>query len=158
MHSSKIDISLRDHLRKQPKGTFIVQQKHVNHNWRALCHIQRLVYPSRWPHDKPGNRPSDRGSYKNGMKQKIFKSGKIHAYGHSNQFIMLNAIDMNPSPQKMPKTRQGAGPEELMNIYMEHMYAEQFKELLIRYFGHAVHTVLDIAGIDNHILDSWRFI
>ena len=52
------------------------------------------------------------------------------------------------------RTRQGAGPEELMNIYMEHMYAEQFKRASHPvFFGHAVHTVLDIAGIDN--ATSW---
>ena len=91
------------------------------------------------------------GLTKNGMKQEdLQKWEKFMRTDTGNQFIMLNAIDMNPSPPKMPKTRQGAGPEELMDIYMEHMYAEQFKRASHPvFFGHAVHTVLDIAGIDN---------
>ena len=95
------------------------------------------------------------GLTKNGMKKEdLQKWEKFMRTDTGNQFIMLNAIDMNPSPPKMPKTRQGAGPEELMNIYMEHMYAEQFKRASHPvFFGHAVHTVLDIAGIDN--ATSW---
>ena len=43
-----------------------------------------------------------------------------------DQFIMLNNIDMNPSPPKMPDTPEGATAQELMDVYMEHMYSELF--------------------------------
>ena len=95
------------------------------------------------------------GLTKNGMKQEDLKKWeKFMRTDKGNQFIMLNAIDMTPSPPKMPKTPQGAGPEELMTIYMEHMYSEQLKRASHPvFFGQAVHTVLDIAGIDN--ATSW---
>ena len=67
-----------------------------------------------------------------------------------DQFIMLNNIDMNPSPPKMPDTREGATAQELMDVYMEHMYSEQFKRACHPvFFGEVVHETLDITGIEN---------
>ena len=95
------------------------------------------------------------GLTKNGMEHEDLKKWeRFMRTDTGNQFIMLNAIDMNPSPPKMPKTPQGAGPEELMDIYMEHMYSEQFKRASHPvFFGQAVNTVLDITGIDS--ATSW---
>lgn len=67
-----------------------------------------------------------------------------------DQFIMLNNIDMNPSPPKMPDTREGATAQELMDVYMDHMYSEQFKRACHPvFFGEVVHETLDITGIEN---------
>ena len=67
-----------------------------------------------------------------------------------DQFIMLNNIDMNPSPPKMPDTPEGATAQELMDVYMEHMYSEQFKRACHPvFFGEVVHETLDITGIEN---------
>ena len=67
-----------------------------------------------------------------------------------DQFIMLNNIDMNPSPPKMPDTPEGATAQQLMDVYMEHMYSEQFKRACHPvFFGEVVHETLDITGIEN---------
>ena len=67
-----------------------------------------------------------------------------------DQFIMLNNIDMNPSPPKMPDTPEGATAQELMDVYMDHMYSEQFKRACHPvFFGEVVHETLDITGIEN---------
>ena len=67
-----------------------------------------------------------------------------------DQFIMLNNIEMNPSPPKMPDTPEGATAQELMDVYMEHMYSEQFKRACHPvFFGEVVHETLDITGIEN---------
>ena len=71
-----------------------------------------------------------------------------------DQFIMLNNIDMNPSPPKMPDTPEGATAQELMDVYMEHMYSELFKRACHPiFFGEVVHETLDLVGIENAI--SW---
>ena len=71
-----------------------------------------------------------------------------------NQFIMLNNIDMNPNPPKMPKTPKGASAEALMAVYMEHMYAEQFKRACHPvFFGEVVNESMDLTGIEN--ASSW---
>lgn len=71
-----------------------------------------------------------------------------------DQFIMLNNIDMNPSPPKMPDTPEGATAQELMDVYMEHMYSELFKRACHPiFFGEVVHETLDLVGIEN--AKSW---
>jgi len=71
-----------------------------------------------------------------------------------NQFIMLNNLDMNPAPPKMPKTPDDATAQDLMDVYMEHMYPELLKRASHPiFFGQAVHQALDVEGIEN--ASSW---
>jgi hypothetical protein len=70
-----------------------------------------------------------------------------------NDFIMVNLLDMNESPPTLPATGPGAGPMELINHYMEHMYPAQLKRASHPvFFGRAVADAMDLSGIEgaNH--------
>ncbi len=67
-----------------------------------------------------------------------------------NDFIMINLLDMNESPPDLPATGRGAGPMQLINHYMEHMYPAQFKRASHPiFFGRAVADAMDISGIEG---------
>lgn len=67
-----------------------------------------------------------------------------------NDFIMVNLLDMNESPPELPATGPGAGPMELINHYMEHMYPAQFKRASHPiFFGRAVADAMDLSGIEG---------
>ncbi len=67
-----------------------------------------------------------------------------------NDFIMVNLIDLNESPRKLTATGPDAGPMELLNYYMEHMYPAQFKRASHPiFFGRAVADALDISGVEG---------
>lgn len=71
-----------------------------------------------------------------------------------NDFIMVNLLDMNESPPELPATGPGAGPMDLINHYMEHMYPAQFKRASHPiFFGRAVADAMDISGIEG--ADHW---
>ena len=65
-----------------------------------------------------------------------------------NDFIMVNLLDMNESPPTLPATGPGAGPMDLINHYMEHMYLAQFERASHPvFFGRAVADAMDLSGI-----------
>ena len=67
-----------------------------------------------------------------------------------NDFIMVNLLDMNESPPTLPATGPGAGPMDLINHYMEHMYPAQFKRASHPvFFGRAVADAMDLSGING---------
>jgi hypothetical protein len=67
-----------------------------------------------------------------------------------NDFVMVNLLDMNESPPELPATGPGAGPMELINHYMEHMYPAQFKRACHPvFFGRAVADAMDLSGIEG---------
>ena len=67
-----------------------------------------------------------------------------------NDFIMVNLLDMNESPPELPATGPDAGPMELINHYMEHMYPAQFKRASHPvFFGRAVADAMDLSGVDG---------
>lgn len=67
-----------------------------------------------------------------------------------NDFVMVNLLDMNESPPELPATGPGAGPMELINHYMEHMYPAQFKRACHPiFFGRAVADAMDLSGIED---------
>ena len=95
------------------------------------------------------------GLQANGLAENALESWKrFMRTDTGDQFIMLNNIDMNPSPPKMPDTPEGASALELMDVYMEHMYSEQFKRACHPvFFGEVVHETMDVTGIEN--ATSW---
>ena len=65
-----------------------------------------------------------------------------------NDFIMVNLLDMNESPPTLPATGPGAGPMELINHYMEHMYPEQLKRASHPiFYGEAIADAIDLVGM-----------
>jgi len=67
-----------------------------------------------------------------------------------DDFIMVNLIDLNESPRELTATGPDAGPMELLNYYMEHMYPAQFKRASHPiFFGRAVADALDISGVEG---------
>lgn len=70
------------------------------------------------------------------------------------QFLMLNALEMNPNPPTVAGAEPGETADQLTNRYMAHL----FPELLLRashpvVLGDAVYSVVDIVGIEN--AESW---
>ncbi len=67
-----------------------------------------------------------------------------------SQFLMLNAIDMAENPPFVDEKTAGETADQLMARYMDHMYAQLFKRACHPVIvGDAVHTVLDIDGIEG---------
>lgn len=67
-----------------------------------------------------------------------------------NDFIMINLLDMNESPRELPATGPGAGPMQLLNHYMEHMYPAQFERASHPiFFGRSVADAMDISGVEG---------
>lgn len=66
------------------------------------------------------------------------------------QFLMVNAIDMSEDPPDVAGAPAGATASELMDLYMEHMYGELFKQACHPVsFGEAVHEAVDLVGIEG---------
>jgi hypothetical protein len=67
-----------------------------------------------------------------------------------NQFLMVNNIDMNETPGDVAGAQPGESSDQIMNRYMEHMYPALFARASHPvFFGNAVHTSLDVVGIEN---------
>jgi len=67
-----------------------------------------------------------------------------------SDFYMVNSLDMNDSPPELPATGPGAGPDELLAHYMEHMYPAQFARASHPvFYGRAIADAMDISGIAN---------
>jgi hypothetical protein len=70
-----------------------------------------------------------------------------------NQFIMVNLLDMNPTPASSPMFNadmNGMSADQLLGHYMEHMYPALFKRASHPlFFGVAVAPALDIIGIED---------
>lgn len=65
-------------------------------------------------------------------------------------FIMINLLDMNETPPELPATGPGAAPGDLIDHYMEHMYAAQLARASHPvFFGRAIADAMDIAGIEG---------
>ncbi len=70
------------------------------------------------------------------------------------QFFMVNVIDMNENPPNVEGARPGASADELMALYMEHMYGELLKRASHPVvYGQAVFPALDLVGIEG--AESW---
>ncbi|MBT3695636.1 MAG: hypothetical protein HON25_10950 [Gammaproteobacteria bacterium] len=67
-----------------------------------------------------------------------------------NQFLMINNIDMNETPGNVAGALPGESSDQIMDRYMEHMYPALFARASHPiFFGNAVHTSLDVVGIQN---------
>jgi hypothetical protein len=67
-----------------------------------------------------------------------------------NQFLMVNNIDMNETPGDVAGSQPGESSDQIMDRYMEHMYPALFTRASHPiFFGNAVHTSLDVVGIQN---------
>ena len=66
------------------------------------------------------------------------------------QFLMLNVVDYAESPPDVPGAAPGESATQLMNRYMEHMYAELFKRACHpTIMGDAVHDAIDLVGVET---------
>ena len=67
-----------------------------------------------------------------------------------NDFIMINALDMNDNPPELPATGPGADASALIDHYMEHMYTAQLKRASHPvFYGRAVADAMDISGVEG---------
>ena len=67
-----------------------------------------------------------------------------------NQFLMVNNLDMNETPGEVAGAQPGESSDQIMDRYMEHMYPALFARASHPiFFGNAVHTSLDVVGIQN---------
>jgi hypothetical protein len=63
---------------------------------------------------------------------------------------MLDAIDHAEDPPDVPSAEPGELAGQLMNRYMEHMYAEVFERARHpTIMGDAVHAALDLVRVDT---------
>ena len=70
------------------------------------------------------------------------------------QFLMVNNIDMNEDPPDVDGAEPGESADQLMDRYMEHMYAQLLKRASHPViYGNAVFRVLDVVGIEG--AESW---
>ena len=68
------------------------------------------------------------------------------------QFIMVNLIDMADAPPQIPGAPPNATADDLLDIYMAHMYRELFKRACHPVFvGEAVFVPLDVVGIERAV-------
>ncbi len=66
------------------------------------------------------------------------------------QFLMLNAVDYADDPPDVPGAEPGESATQLMDRYMEHMYAELFSRACHpTVIGHAVFLALDLVGVED---------
>ncbi len=66
------------------------------------------------------------------------------------QFLMVNIIDYADDPPDVAGAEPGESATQLMNRYMEHMYAELFSRACHpMVMGEAVHTALDLVGVET---------
>jgi len=66
------------------------------------------------------------------------------------EFLMVNVIDMAEDPPDVEGAEPGLTAEQLMDHYMEHMYAQLFQRASHPVVvGDAVFSVMDVVGIDG---------
>lgn len=66
------------------------------------------------------------------------------------EFLMVNVIDMAEDPPDVEGAEPGLTAEQLMNHYMEHMYAQLLQRASHPVvMGDAVFTAMDVVGIDG---------
>lgn len=92
----------------------------------------------------------------NGMpEERIATIARFMREDTGRQFLMINALDLNPNPPDVPGAAPGESAEQLMARYMAHM----FPALLTRashpvLAGDAVFSAIDVSGIDN--AEQWQ--
>lgn len=70
------------------------------------------------------------------------------------QFLMLNAVEMNPNPPHVEGAEPGETADQLMNRYLAHILPELLQRASHPAFlGDAVFSAVDIVGIEN--AESW---
>jgi len=66
------------------------------------------------------------------------------------QFLMVNVVDYADNPPDVPGAEPGESATQLMNRYMEHMYAQLFKRACHpTVIGEAAFLALDMVGVDD---------
>ncbi len=66
------------------------------------------------------------------------------------QFLMVNVVDYADDPPDMPGAAPGASAQDLMDIYMEHMYAQLFRRACHpTTAGGAVFGAMDLVGMNT---------
>ena len=71
-----------------------------------------------------------------------------------DDFVMVNIIEMNDPPPKMDGVPEDASAQDLLDVYMAHMYPELFKRASHPVlFGQATAAALDIWGLEG--ADKW---
>jgi hypothetical protein len=73
------------------------------------------------------------------------------------QFFMVNIVDYADDPPDVEGAAPGESAEQLMNRYMEHMYAQLFARACHpSVVGTAVHHALDLVGVESlGTADRW---
>lgn len=66
------------------------------------------------------------------------------------QFFMLNVLDYNENPPDVPGGKPGLNAQQLLNHYMEHMYAQLFQRACHpTIIGGAVYLAMDMVGVEG---------
>ena len=66
------------------------------------------------------------------------------------QFLMVNVVDYADDPPDVPGAKPGESATQLMNRYMEHMYAELFKRACHpTVLGQAAFLAIDLVGVEE---------
>ena len=73
------------------------------------------------------------------------------------QFLMVNVVDYADDPPDVPGAEPGESATQLMNRYMEHMYAQLFKRACHpTVIGEAAFLALDMVGVDElRTAENW---
>ncbi len=92
----------------------------------------------------------------NGMsEQRIATITRFMREDRGRQFLMLNALDLNPKPPDVPGAAPGENAEQLMARYMAHMFPALLRRACHPVLtGDAVFPAMDVSGIDN--AEQWQ--
>ncbi len=85
-----------------------------------------------------------------GTRERIAQIRRFLEADTGRQFIMVNLIDMADAPPQVPGAPPNATAEDLLDVYMEHMYRELFERACHPVFvGDAVFEPLDVIGVEK---------
>jgi hypothetical protein len=85
-----------------------------------------------------------------GTPERIAQIRRFLEADKGRQFIMVNLIDMADAPPQVPGAPRDATAEELLDVYMEHMYRELFERACHPVFvGDSVFEPLDVIGVEK---------
>ena len=70
-------------------------------------------------------------------------------------FVMVNSIDLNETPPRLPSFEAGASAQQYVDFYMEHMYVQLLSRASHPVFaGLAVGPSLDVEGVEG--VEEWN--
>tara|TARA_R110002049_G_C8995745_1_gene549434 strand:+ start:114 stop:755 length:642 start_codon:yes stop_codon:yes gene_type:complete len=88
-------------------------------------------------------------------KERVATLTRFMQEDNGNQFLMVNALELNPDPPDVPDAEPGASAEQLMARYMAHMLPALLKRACHPVLsGDALFSAMDVVGIDN--AEQWQ--